>query len=153
MRGFTLIEIIVAVLISTLAAMAVLSVGIQSAKVSDRLKKRAAISAPLSIAALHGKLEFSGTERTLESFLMNAYAIDYDPLKEYLNSRQIYYKEEITGRWSLLGESADETLAEFGGATSHPDLNQIRMPRFEIVERSVAAGGIEARVYVLRREN
>lgn len=136
-RGFTLIEVLVAVAILSVAAMAILNLGIQSAKLGERLKKKEALTAPLAVAALHGKADFSNTERTLESFLAQSYRIEHEGLRDYLRKRQFFYGESRLSGWDLIPQG-EEAMAG--------------IPRFEIIERSVTADGQQGRLYSVRME-
>jgi hypothetical protein len=129
-------EIMIATLIASFAAAAILNVGVQSSKIVDRLKKRETILAPLSIAALHGKKDFHNTERSFESLLGGAYAIDHEGLKRYLQDRSALYTEELVDRWRITSDST-------GG---------VELPRFEIVLRTIAINGLEGRVYAIQKE-
>ncbi|MDR0664604.1 MAG: type II secretion system GspH family protein [Helicobacteraceae bacterium] len=135
-RGFTLLEVVIATLIASIAAIAVLNIGLQSSKLPDQIKKREALSAPLSIAALHGKKDFHNTERTLESMLGGAYVIDHDGLKSYLRERSVLYAEEIVDRYEIVAEGYE--IAQ--------------MPSFGIIARTVGASGLEGRIYAIERE-
>ncbi|MGE4294308.1 MAG: prepilin-type N-terminal cleavage/methylation domain-containing protein [Campylobacterales bacterium] len=135
--GFTLIEVLVAVAILSVAAAAILNLGIQSAKLGDRLKQKEALFAPMSVAALHGKTDHSNTNRTLESLLGGSYKIEHEGLKNYLKSREIHYQENRLGSWDLVPEGIDS----FGD-----------LPRFEIIERIVTFNDRQGRLYAIRPE-
>jgi hypothetical protein len=119
-----------------MAAAAVLNIGVQSSKLTDRLSKREAIAAPLSIAALRGVKEFHNLERTLESMLGDAYSIEHEGLRRYLQNRSALYAEELVGRYEIIAEG-------YEGVT---------LPAFEIVVKTIGAEGLEGRIYAIRRE-
>ncbi|MDR2034382.1 MAG: prepilin-type N-terminal cleavage/methylation domain-containing protein [Helicobacteraceae bacterium] len=136
-RAFTLLEVVIATLIASIAAIAALNIGVQSSKIADQLTKRKAILAPLSIAALHGKSDFHNTEKTYESLLSGAYAIDHEGLKRYLQERSVFYTQELYGRWEIALEE------EIEGA---------ELPRFEIIVKTIGAEGLEGRIYAVQPE-
>lgn len=135
--GFTLIEVLVAVAILSVAAMAILNLGIQSTQLGDRLKKKEALIAPLAIAAFHAKTDFSNTEWTLEGFLQDRYTIEHEGLKRYLRQKTIFYQEARLSGWDLIPQ----------GEESFEDL-----PRFEIIEHTVRIQDQEGRLYGVRIE-
>jgi prepilin-type N-terminal cleavage/methylation domain-containing protein len=137
-QGFTLLEVVIATLIGSIAAIAILNIGLQSSKLSSEIKKRDAISAPLSIAALHGKKDFHNLERTLESMLSGAYAIDHEDLKRYLQEHKALYTEEIVERYDITAEAEGY---------------EITQPiSFEIIVKTVSANGAEGRIYAIESE-
>lgn len=134
--AFTLIEVIIAVLIASLACMAVLNLGIGSTKVGERLREKQKIMAPLMIASIHGKKDFSQLDQTLESLLGSSYAIEHDRLKTLLQTTEVFYEEEHDSNYDAISEAV-------GG--------DYDLPQFEIVRRSVSLNGVSGRVYLIRR--
>ncbi|MDR3347684.1 MAG: prepilin-type N-terminal cleavage/methylation domain-containing protein [Helicobacteraceae bacterium] len=136
-RAFTLIEVLIATLIASIAAVAALNMGLQSIKVGERLKDKQRLSAPIMIAALHGAKEHSNLERTLESMLSGAYRIDNERLKKRLEAIVIFYEEDRQEGWDLIGDMIG----------SGYDL-----PSFAIVQKRVALNEKKAQIYTIIEE-
>ncbi|MDR3162246.1 MAG: prepilin-type N-terminal cleavage/methylation domain-containing protein [Helicobacteraceae bacterium] len=135
MRAFTLIEVMIAVIIATLGAVAALNMGIQSARIETLLKERRRLVAPISIAAFHGNVEFSNTQKRLFAMLESSYKIENEALIDYLDNTWVLYNEERVSSWELI-----------------PNAEEYGLPRFEIVEKTVTLNGSSARIYQIRED-
>ncbi len=136
-RGFTLIEVIVAVAILSVAAMAVFNLGLQSSRISGALSDREALLGPLSVATRHGSSDHHNMERTLEQLIASEYDIDHDGLRRYLRTERYLYRQQTLERIELIP----------GGEESGWDL-----PRFELVERQIGNSEGSLRVIGIRME-
>ena len=136
-RGFTLIEVIVAVAILSVAAMAIFNLGLQSTQITQQLKHREALIGPLSIAALHGTMDHHGLERELGRLLGEGYTIEHEGLRNYLRQSRVTYRQHTLERIDLIP----------GGEESGWDL-----PRFELIERQVQVDGVSVRLIGIQPE-
>lgn len=135
MRAFTLIEVMIAVIIATLGAAAALNMGIQSTRIETLLKERRQLVAPISIAAFHGDLEFSNTQKRLLAMLESSYKIENEALINYLDNTWVFYVEERLSSWELM-----------------PNASEYGLPRFEIVEKTVTLNGSSAAIYQIKED-
>ncbi|GHV59117.1 hypothetical protein FACS1894103_1870 [Campylobacterota bacterium] len=133
-RSFTLIEVIIAALIASLAALATLNVSIESTKVGSRLKSRQELHAPVMFAAMHGKSDYANTEHTLSALLAGSYKIDNEVLKNYLETKTVFYTQTRISGW----EAVPSDIAD--------GYNTVQ---FDIVEKSIKMGDRQARVYTI----
>jgi prepilin-type N-terminal cleavage/methylation domain-containing protein len=125
-RGFTLIEVIIAVAILSIAAMAVFNLGLQGSRISGALSDRQALLGPLSIAALNGSADHHNMTRTLDRLIESEYEIDHDRLRRYLGQASITYHQRTLKRIDPIGMGEESGLD---------------LPRFELIERQVSREG------------
>ena len=133
-RSFTLIEVIIAALIASLAAIATLNLSIQSVKVGSRLESRQALHAPIMFAAMHGKSDFANTERTLAALIAGSYTIDNETLKNHLESKTVFYTQARIAGW----EAVPSDIAD--------GYNSVE---FDIVEKTITMDGRQARIFTI----
>lgn len=135
--GFTLIEVIIAVAILSVAAMAVFNLGLQSSRISAVLEQREALMGPLSIAALHGNADHHNMNRTLERLIDAEYNIEHEGLRRHLQQTQITYRQRVLEQVELM-----PGMEEMGWD----------LPRFELIERQVQMGESALRILSIEVE-
>ena len=112
-RGFTIIEVVVAVVILALVGTALIKNGRDEIEFLQRVyKKNEAINMAL-IAANHRNPAFNHLQKLLEDFLQNSYPIDDIELQKILKSQKFKYLETYPKvKMPVLEEFEDENSEE-----------------------------------------
>lgn len=92
--GFTLIEVVAAAMIATIAGIALLQMNSQSGFLFSRLTEKAAAAERLSIVGNHADPRFNHTTKSLYDLLGGMYAIENDELRRYLEKEKFDYSEQ-----------------------------------------------------------
>ena len=93
--AFTLIEVLAAVAIASIAGIAMLKMNSANLFFFDKLKHYAQMQDVLSIAGLHGDVSYNRSDKTLYAILNPYYTIDNDELRRYLKSQTYRYEEQL----------------------------------------------------------
>jgi prepilin-type N-terminal cleavage/methylation domain-containing protein len=94
MRGaFTLIEVLVATVIASIAGMALLQMNSNNMHLFKQIQYRSSNSEPISLIALHGDKKYNKTTKSLYDILDRTYDIKNDDLRKYLKDYKVDYSE------------------------------------------------------------
>jgi len=93
--AFTLIEVLAAVAIASIAGIAMLKMNSANLFFFDKLKHYAQIQNVLSVAGLHGDISYNRSDKTLYDILNPHYTIENDELRRYLKSQTYRYEEQL----------------------------------------------------------
>jgi len=94
MRGaFTLIEVLVATVIASIAGMALLQMNSNNMHLFKQIQYRSSNSEPISLIALHGDKKYNKTTKSLYDILGKTYDIKNDDLRKYLKDYRVDYTE------------------------------------------------------------
>jgi prepilin-type N-terminal cleavage/methylation domain-containing protein len=94
MRGaFTLIEVLVATVIASIAGMALLQMNSNNMHLFKQIQYRSSNSEPISLIALHGDKKYNKTTKSLYDILDRTYEIKNDDLRKYLKDYRVDYSE------------------------------------------------------------
>ena len=133
--AFTLIEVLAAVAIASIAGIAMLKMNSANLFFFSKLKNYAQIQGVLSIAGLHGDVKYSRTDKTLYALLDDYYTIDNDELRQYLKSKTYRYDEQVlktisfdTDPLSDQMDDGDVKMSDVQKAASAPPI------QFELVQ-------------------
>ncbi len=94
-KAFTLIEVLVATVIATIAGMALLQMNSNNTHLFKQIQYRSSNSEPISIIALHSDKKYHRTTKSLYDILDNTYDIKNDDLRKYLKDAKIDYTEKV----------------------------------------------------------
>jgi len=106
--GFTLIEVLVATVIASIAGMALLQMNSNNIHLFKQIQYRSSNSETLSLIALHNDLKYNKTTKTLFDFLDNTYEIQNDDFRKYLKDTKVDYNEKVLETITF-GASEEET--------------------------------------------
>ncbi len=96
MRGaFTLIEVLVATVIASIAGMALLQMNSNNMHLFKQIQYRSSNSEPISLIALHGDKKYNKTTKSLYDILGKTYDIKNDDLRKYLKDYRVDYNEML----------------------------------------------------------
>lgn len=111
-RGFSLIEVMIAVVILSVVLLSVLSLSNSSFQIAQNLDKKSSFFLPLASVALHAKKEHSNTSFSLSKLLTNRYKIEHDGIKDYLSNFEIHYEQDAKETIDLIpsGEESATNL-------------------------------------------
>ncbi len=127
--AFTIIEVVIAAFIATLAGVGLLQMNANYAFLFERMEHKSISSETLSLVGLHANIKYHKTTKTLEDLLDRTYEIENDDLRKWLGDTKLDYTEHLIETITL-GEE------ELGG-----DFGSYEMD--ESVERSVVAPVIQ----------
>ncbi len=106
--AFTLIEVLVATIIASIAGMALLQMNANNTHLFKQIQYRSSNSEMLSLIALHNDVKYNKTTKTLDDILDNTYTIANDDLRKYLKETRIDYNEKVI-ELITFGASEEET--------------------------------------------
>ena len=93
--AFTLVEVLAAVAIAAIAGAAMLKMNSSNLFFLERLKQTSQISEDLAVAALHADKRFNRKDKSLYDLLGDAYTIENDDLRRYLEAQNYRYSERV----------------------------------------------------------
>lgn len=137
-RGFTLVEVLIAVVIVSIAGIALLKMNSANLFFFTKLKNYAQMQEVLAIAGLHGSNMYKRDDKSLYDILEPHYTIDNDDLRKYLDSQTYRYDESVVDTISLdsstlSGDSAEQNATDdIGGGTTQ----QVQFQLVKIVLRN-----------------
>ncbi len=137
--GFTLIEVLVATIIASIAGMALLQMNANNTHLFKQIQYRSGNSEMLSLIALHSDVKYNRTTKTLDDMLGNTYTIANDDLRKYLKETRIDYSEKVI-ELITFGASEEETpdvsMADQEMAMTQEDQMNASAPviQFELVQ-------------------
>ncbi len=111
-NAFTLIEVLVATVIATIAGMALLQMNSNNTHLFKQIQYRSSNSEPISIIALHSDKKYHRTTKSLYDILDNAYDIKNDDLRKYLKDTKIDYREKVIDIIAFGESEMDEASQE-----------------------------------------
>ena len=128
-KGFTLIEIIVAVAILSVVGLALLQIASDKTKLIGALKEKSKLPLYLSTAAFHGSKDLHKLDKDLYTLLSGSYTIDHDRAKKKLESMKMHYEEQIHSR-IVFGQSEEGAAVDGGVLQIDIVRQQVRTDRF-----------------------
>ena len=149
-RGFTLIEIMIAVTITSIVGMALLSMNNSTMHLFSTIKNRSNMAESLSIVGLHGDVKFNHTDKSLYDILDKRYTIINDEARGYLEAVKYSYNEQIidTVTFGEDGEVIDEDNNQEEGLNRDDLESQAPLIQFELVKISIKKG--DKKGYILQ---
>jgi prepilin-type N-terminal cleavage/methylation domain-containing protein len=139
--AFTLIEVLAAVAIASIAGMALLKMNSANLFFLGKLKNYAQMQDALSVAGLHGDVAFKHSDKTLYALLDPHYKIENDDLRKYLKSQKYGYSETLVDTISfdtdvLSGDSGNDgvNMSDVQKAASAP-LIQFELIKITLKEK------------------
>jgi len=106
--AFTLIEVLVATVIASIAGMALLQMNSNNIHLFKQIQYRSSNSETLSLIALHNDKKYNRTTKELFVILDDTYDITNDDLRKYLKDTKVDYSEKLI-ELITFGASTEET--------------------------------------------
>ncbi len=94
-NAFTLIEVLVATVIASIAGMALLQMNSNNTHLFKQIQYRSSNSEPISLIALHSEKKYNKTTKSLYDILDKTYDIKNDDLRKYLKDYSVDYNEQL----------------------------------------------------------
>ena len=113
-NAFTLVEVIAATAIASIAGMALLQMNTNYAFLFTKLQKVSTMSEKISIIGNHADTKYNRTSKTLYDILDRTYTIDNDDLRKYLKDQKYDYKERLVATITFGEEEIEEEAFSMG---------------------------------------
>ena len=110
--AFTLIEVLAAVAIASIAGLAMLKMNSANLFLFGKLKNYAEVQDVLGIAGLHGDVAMNRSDKTLYALLDPSYTIDNDDFRQYLKSQTYSYNESLVDTITFNADTLSESPGE-----------------------------------------
>jgi type II secretory pathway pseudopilin PulG len=150
--AFTLVEVVAAAAIASIAGIALLQMNSQSTFLFSRLSETAASAEMLSLVGNHADKRFNRTSKSLYDLLDQTYQIDNDELRKYLQNERIDYSERVIETVSFNSDTL-EANATTGDAVTEKEIeNAAAAPliQFELLQVSIKQKDLHGAVLVAR---
>jgi prepilin-type N-terminal cleavage/methylation domain-containing protein len=133
--GFTLVEVLVATVIATVAGAGLLQMNSNYTKLFTHIQEKSLSSETVSLIGLHADIKYNKTSKTLFDILDKTYEIDNDDLRKYLKDQKFDYSEHLVETITF-GEDGEEEEAFSMGESE--DVSALApVIQFEIIEVSI----------------
>lgn len=148
-RAFTLVEVVAAAAIASIAGIALLQMNSQGMFLFSRLKERSAVSETLSIVGNHADKRFDHKDKTLYDLLDNTFKIENDELRKVLEKDKYAYSERVVDLITFDETSTDDstedlTLEDMENASEAPAI------QFELIQVTIRNGDEHGAVILAR---
>lgn len=148
--AFTLVEVIAAAAIASVAGIALLQMNSQSTFLFSRLSETASAAEMLSVVGNHADIRYNRTTKSLEDLLGSSYVIENDDLRHYLKNTRIDYSERLV---DTVGLDAEEGMASQESVTQDELANAAAVPtiQFELLQVGFKQKALHGAVLVIRQ--
>lgn len=134
--AFTLVEVLAAAMIATIAGIALLQMNSQNLFLFSRLRQKASVSETLSLVGNHADSRFNHTTKSLYDLLDDTYEIENDELRKYLQDQKYDYSERVVATVSFNSDGMSEQNASFTDEEMQ-DAASAPLIQFELVQVGV----------------
>jgi prepilin-type N-terminal cleavage/methylation domain-containing protein len=134
--AFTLIEVITAAAIASIAGMALLQMNSNYAFLFTKLQKVSTMSEKISIVGQHADLKYKRTTKSLYDILDRTYEIDNDELRKYLKDQRFDYNERLVATITF-GEEGESEEEEFSMDDTQESPAVAPLIQFELLQISI----------------
>ncbi len=147
--GFTLVEVLIATVIASVAGLALLKANSSNTHLFTKLTGYSQASEELSLVGIHADKRFNHTTKSLYDILDKKYDVVNDDLRKYLKSTKYAYNETLVDTISFGEEEAEEKSAasetpDTDGATSAP------LIQFELIKVSIKNDSLHGAILKVR---
>ncbi|MEA1918825.1 MAG: prepilin-type N-terminal cleavage/methylation domain-containing protein [Campylobacterota bacterium] len=133
--AFTLVEVIAATAIASIAGLALLQMNSNYAFMFSKLKQSSTMSEQISLIGNHADSKYHRTSKTLYDILDRTYTIDNDDLRKYLKDKKFDYNERLVATISFGEEEMEEE--EFSMGDSQETSAAAPIVQFELIQVSI----------------
>lgn len=148
--AFTLIEVVAAAAIASIAGVALLQMNSQSSFLFTRAKQTAMVAERLSIVGNHADARFAHTTKSLDTILGDTYSIENDDFRKWLDTQRIDYEERLVD--TIRFDSGDDGSGGDEALTYEEEADASLTPvlQFELIQVSMKQGEDHGAVLVTR---
>jgi len=137
-KGFTLIEIMISVAITSIVGMALLTMNNNTLHLFTKIQNSSDITEQLSLIGSHGDVKYNRTDKTLYDILNKTYQIDNDEARQYLENIKYAYNEKIVDTITFGEDGSLEDENEQEESSNREELGeQAPLIQFELVQISI----------------
>ena len=133
--AFTLVEVLVATAIASIAGMALLKMNSNYTFLFSKLQKSSTMSEKISLVGHHADIKYNRTTKSLYDILNKTYEIDNDEFRKYLKDQKFDYKERLVATITFGEEEA--TQEEFSMDDSEGTSAAAPLVQFELMQISI----------------
>jgi hypothetical protein len=136
-KAFTLVEVVAAAAIASLAGLALLKMNANYSFLFTKLQQTSTISEKVSLVGHHADLKYHRTTKTLYDILNNTYEIENDDFRKYLKEQKFDYHERRVELITFGEEELGEDEA-FGEMDTGEDMSAVApLVQFELMQISI----------------
>ncbi len=147
--GFTLIEVLVATVIATVAGAGLLQLNSNYTYLFSKIKDKSVSSEIASIIGLHANIKYNKTTKSLYDILDRTYDVQNDDLRKYLKNTSFDYKENLVDTITF-GEDGDIKEEEFSMGESQETSALAPVIQFELIDVSIKNKSLQTSILHVR---
>ncbi|MEA2111647.1 MAG: prepilin-type N-terminal cleavage/methylation domain-containing protein [Campylobacterota bacterium] len=134
--GFTLIEVLVATVIASIAGMALLQMNSNNTHLFKQIQYRSSNSEPVSLIALHSDKKYNRSTKSLYDILDRTYDIKNDDLRKYLKDYKIDYNEQLIETIKFDEAESDDSESDYISEESDASAPIIQFELIQIIAKT-----------------
>lgn len=147
--AFTLVEVIAAAAIASIAGIALLQMNSQSTFLFSRLTETAGAAETLSLVGNHADKRFNHTTKSLYDLLGDTFDIQNDELRKLLQEQKYDYNENVVETVSL-GSDMNASVSEEYSEEDRADAANAPVIQFELIQVAIKRKGMHGAVLTAR---
>lgn len=134
--AFTLIEVLVATVIATVAGAGLLQLNSNYTNLFVKIKEKSVSSEVVSLVGLHANIKYNKTKKSLYDILDRTYEIKNDDLRKYLKDQSFDYSENLVETITFGDEDFEEEEFSMGDSNDVSALAPII--QFELIDVAIS---------------
>jgi prepilin-type N-terminal cleavage/methylation domain-containing protein len=134
--GFTLIEVLIATVIASVAGLALLKTNSSNTHLFTKLRGYSQASEELSLAGIHADKRFNHTTKSLYDILDKKFDVVNDDLRKYLKTTKYAYNETLVDT-IVFGEEEAESSSEAPETSDAEGTTNAPLIQFELIKVSI----------------
>lgn len=135
--AFTLMEVLVAAMIASVAGLALMQTSSNNNFLFERLKHVASMSEQVSVIGFNGDIAYNRTTKSLYDMLDKRYLIDNDELRTYLKDKKFDYREQVAETITFGESGMQEIEDENPFSMDESDSKSAQLLQFELIRISI----------------
>jgi prepilin-type N-terminal cleavage/methylation domain-containing protein len=136
-KAFTLVEVLVATVIATVAGAGLLQLNSNYTYLFSSIKDKSVISEVVSIVGLHADIKYNRTKKSLYDILDDTYEIENDDLRKYLKNQSYEYKEHLVDTITFGEDELGEDKEEFSMDDTQETSAMAPIIQFELIDVNI----------------
>lgn len=134
--AFTLVEVLVATVIATVAGAGLLQLNSNYTNLFIKIKEKSVSSEVVSLVGLHADIKYNKTKKSLYDILDRTYEIENDDLRKYLKDQSFDYTENLVETITFGDEDFEEEEFSMGDSQDVSALAPII--QFELIDVAIS---------------